>query len=417
MRIIHTSDWHLGQHFFSKSRLKEHQGFLTWLLEMVETHRVDAIVVAGDVFDTGSPPSYARQLYNQFIVDLQQHHCQLVVLAGNHDSVSTLNESTNLLACLNTYVIASSKEDIEKQVLTLNQYDEQGNVQPGCVLCAIPFLRPRDVMKTQAGQSSTQKQHALQQGIAEHYQQVYERARQIAQQHQPPLAVVATGHLTTIGASKTDSVRDIYIGTLDAFPANQLPPADYIALGHIHRSQKVTSSEHIRYCGSPIPLSFDELSSVKSVNLVELNQGLEQVTELAVPTFQPLKMIKGDLAEIEQQLLLLKDYDPSMPVWLDIEVATQEYLTDLQQRIEQLTKELPVEVLLLRRQKAKTTQAMTTQVKETLNELNAEEVFARRLELEAFDGVEQQQRLGRIKLKFSQVSSEAEKQLTELESH
>lgn len=108
MRILHTSDWHLGQNFYSKSREAEHQAFLDWLLETAQTHQVDAIIVAGDVFDTGSPPSYARTLYNRFVVNLQQTGCHLVVLAGNHDSVATLNESRDIMAFLNTTVVASA---------------------------------------------------------------------------------------------------------------------------------------------------------------------------------------------------------------------------------------------------------------------------------------------------------------------
>ncbi|GHK53849.1 hypothetical protein KPZU09_35850 [Klebsiella pneumoniae] len=98
MRLLHTSDWHLGQNFYSKSRAAEHDAFLTWLLDRAQEHEVDAIIVAGDIFDTGSPPSYARELYNRFVVQLQQTGCRLVVLAGNHDSVAMLNESRDILA-------------------------------------------------------------------------------------------------------------------------------------------------------------------------------------------------------------------------------------------------------------------------------------------------------------------------------
>lgn len=108
MRILHTSDWHLGQNFYSKSRAAEHEAFLGWLLETARTHEVDAIIVAGDIFDTGSPPSYARELYNRFVVNLQQTGCHLVIVAGNHDSVATLNESRDILAFLNTTVVASA---------------------------------------------------------------------------------------------------------------------------------------------------------------------------------------------------------------------------------------------------------------------------------------------------------------------
>ena len=137
MRILHTSDWHLGQNFYSKSREAEHQAFLDWLLETAQTHQVDAIIVAGDVFDTGSPPSYARTLYNRFVVNLQQTGCHLVVLAGNHDSVATLNESRDIMAFLNT--TWSPAPDMRRKSCLVATGRR-------AVLCPIPFLRPRDII-------------------------------------------------------------------------------------------------------------------------------------------------------------------------------------------------------------------------------------------------------------------------------
>jgi exonuclease SbcD len=397
MRLIHTSDWHLGQYFFTKSRAAEHQAFLRWLIEQVEQQQVDALIVAGDLFDTGSPPSYARELYNRFVVELQHTGCQLVILGGNHDSVATLNESRELLSCLNTTVIANAQTAIESQILVLKQRDGQ----PGAVLCAIPFLRPRDLLTSRAGESGTQKQQALQEAIAEHYHNLYQAACARRDALGLKLPIVATGHLTTVGVTTSDSVRDIYIGTLDAFPAQAFPPADYIALGHIHRAQNVAKSEHIRYSGSPIPLSFDELGKAKSVLMVNFADGaLQQVTALEVPTFQPMQLIKGDLQQIEQQLRQFADYQGELPVWLDIEVATQDYLSDIQRRIQQLADDLPVEVLLLRRSKEQRRLVIAQQDKETLNELSVGDVFERRLALESEMAEPRQQRMRQM---FQQV--------------
>ncbi|GAA3880643.1 exonuclease subunit SbcD [Gibbsiella dentisursi] len=397
MRLIHTSDWHLGQFFFTKTRAAEHQAFLHWLIAQVEQQQVDALIVAGDLFDSGSPPSYARELYNRFVVELQRTGCQLVVLGGNHDSVATLNESRELLSCLNTTVVASAQADLERQIVVLHQRDGQ----PGAVLCAIPFLRPRDLLTSQAGESGAQKQLALQDAITRHYQALYQAACDRRTELGMTLPIVATGHLTTVGVTTSDSVRDIYIGTLDAFPAQHFPAADYIALGHIHRAQTVAKSEHIRYSGSPIPLSFDELGTGKSVYLLDFADGqLQQVTSLAIPCFQPMQLIKGDLQQIEQQLQPFADYQGELPVWLDIEVATQDYLSDIQRRIQQMTEALPVEVLLLRRSKEQRRLAITQQDKETLNELSVDEVFERRLALEPeIDEARQQ----RIRLLFQQA--------------
>ena len=263
------------------------------------------------------------------------------MLAGNHDSVATLNESRELLACLNTRVITSATPGGEQQVLTLQQRDgTPGRCFPICV---------RAIFCAAGGQSGRDKQLSLLQAIEQHYQHCYAAAVAQREAMGSTLPIIATGHLTTVGVSKSDSVRDIYIGTLDAFPARAFPPADYIALGHIHRAQRIADSDHIRYSGSPIALSFDELGREKSVFLLEFSTRLESVTPLVIPSFQPMQMLKGAMAEIEQQLTAFHTYEGDLPVWLDIEITTQEYLSDLQRRIEQLTEALPVEVLLVRR--------------------------------------------------------------------
>lgn len=442
MRILHTSDWHLGQHFISKSRAAEHQAFIDWLLAQVSEQNIDAVIIAGDVFDTGTPPSYARKLYNYFVVEMSKLKCQLIVLGGNHDSVSTLDESKGLLAYLNTHVIANVQGDLSHQILVLN--DKHG--EAGAILCAIPFIRPRDVINSQAGESSTDKQQALGQAIADHYQALYSLAKQKRDEYKQPLPIIATGHLTAMGVKTSESVRDIYIGTLEAFPASAFPPADYIALGHIHRPQVVAKSEHIRYCGSPIPLSFDELGSKKQVLIADFDDGkLRSVEPLYIPRFQPMQVIKGDLASIQQQLVDLdeetnpvpsgtqttlsiipdiesesgstSDTDSlateddtkikkALPTWLCIEVSTQDYLDDLQQRIQDMTADMNVEVLQLRRARTGKQVRIEQQEKETLAELTVHDVFERRLALELFEGEVQQLRRSRIIDDFNQIVEE-----------
>lgn len=376
MRILHTSDWHLGQNFYSKSRATEHEMFLEWLLETAQSHDVDAIIVAGDIFDTGQPPSYARELYNRFVVNLQQTGCHLVIVAGNHDSVATLNESRDILAFLNTTVVASAGH--APQIL------KKRDGTPGAVLCPVPFLRPRDIVQSTAGLSGGEKQQHLLQSITDYYHQQYDEACTL--RGKLPIPVIATGHLTTVGASKSDAVRDIYIGTLDAFPAQNFPPADYIALGHIHRAQIIGGCDHIRYCGSPISLSFDETGKAKSVHLVSFIDGkLSAVETLEVPVTQPLAVLKGDLASITAQLEQYREAELNPPVWLDIEITTDDYLHDMQRKIQALTEDLPVEILLVRRSREQREKILLSAQRETLSELRVEEVFERRLSLEEID--------------------------------
>ncbi|MEZ8385844.1 exonuclease subunit SbcD [Vibrio splendidus] len=404
MKILHTSDWHLGQNFYNKSRKNEHERFLQWLLEQVTEHDIDAVIVAGDIFDTSTPPSYAREMYNKFVVDSNKIGCQLVLLGGNHDSVSVLKETQQLLKYMGADVIPNTNEDHATQVVELK--GKNGDVE--ALVCAIPFIRPRDVLTSQAGVTGVERQKQLGDAIKQHYQSVYDAAveKRATFENSEHMPIIATGHLTAMGVQQSDSVRDIYVGNLDGFAADGFPDADYIALGHIHRPQVVAKREYIRYCGSPIPLSFDELKSQKQVCVVEFVEGERTISQLPVPTFQPLAEIKGDLSEIESQLNQYIGLDSEQSVWLSIEVQAQDYLSDLQERMRALTEGLNVEVLQLRRARERRNQALEQESAETLSELSPMDVFTKRIALEEFETDSEKARLERMTVKFKQVMVE-----------
>ncbi|MBE8605878.1 exonuclease subunit SbcD [Vibrio cyclitrophicus] len=401
MKILHTSDWHLGQNFYNKSRKNEHERFLQWLLEQVTDHDIDAIIVAGDIFDTSTPPSYAREMYNKFVVDSNKIGCQLVLLGGNHDSVSVLKETQQLLKYMGADVIPNTNEDHATQVVELK--GKGGEVE--ALVCAIPFIRPRDVLTSQAGVSGVERQKQLGDAIKQHYKDVYDAAveKRDTFANRDTMPIIATGHLTAMGVKQSDSVRDIYVGNLDGFAADGFPNADYIALGHIHRPQVVAKREHIRYCGSPIPLSFDELKSQKQVCVVEFVEGERTISQLSVPTFQLLAEIKGDLSEIESQLSQYIGLEEGQSVWLSIEVRAQDYLSDLQERMRALTEDLNVEVLQLRRARERRNQSLEQESAETLAELTPIDVFEKRIALEEFESDTEKARLERMTVKFKQV--------------
>ncbi|WP_174362426.1 exonuclease subunit SbcD [uncultured Caballeronia sp.] len=383
MRILHTSDWHLGQYFLGHSRQIEHQKLIEWLVEQTRVHGVDSVLIAGDIFDTGAPPSYARELYYSLILALRDAGVGLTLLAGNHDSVAVLEESRNLLTALNTVVIPSVQDDPNEQVRVLNTRDGH----PGAIVCAIPFIRPRDVLQSIAGQSARDKQQSLQDAIHAHYQALFALAEEKRVELGAHLPIIATGHLTTVGASASESVREIYVGALEAFPTAAFPAADYIALGHIHRPQKVGGFEHIRYSGSPIALSFDEARQQKEMLLVDVSaDGLQSVTVLDVPCFQTLLSVKGSLKELEAAVEAVSaQAREGETIWLEIVVSADDYLSDLQTRIQKMTGNLPVEVLRVRRERSSTSSTLQSQARETLNELTPDDVFARRLQSETID--------------------------------
>lgn len=369
------------------SREREHTVLIDWLLAQVEEHAVDAVLIAGDIFDTGTPPSYARALYYRLIAQLHQRNVALLLLGGNHDSVSVLSESLPLMQHLNTTVIAATGTAAQ-HVVTLPL---RSTPQPGCIVCALPFIRPRDVLTSVAGQSAEDKQRSLQTAIQDTYAQVFAAAQALQSRHQAQhgvrLPIVATGHLTTVGANSNESVREIYVGALEAFPTAAFPPADYIALGHIHKPKKVGGLEHIRYCGSPIALGFDEAKQCKEVLLVDLDaNGLQSITPLATPVCQALASVAGNLKSLPAMLqALAAQGSQAHPVWLEVTVQEDDYLPDLAPRIEAMVKDLPMQVLRVKRQRGTATPQLLANAGEALDALTPNDVFARRLAQETID--------------------------------
>lgn len=404
MRLLHTSDLHLGQNFLGQSREAEHAAFLDWLVNQVQEHRADAVLVAGDVFDTGTPPSYAREQYNQFIVALRDTGARLVVLGGNHDSPAMLAESRGLLARLDTLVVPTLMQSPQEHVHRIPGRDGG----PGMILCAVPFIRSRDVSRSEAGQSAEDKRGAMMEGIAAHYARIHAAAVAMREAAGEPLPIVASGHLTTVGASTSDSVREIYVGSLNAFPTSAFPPAAYIALGHIHQPQKVGGLEHIRYSGSPIPLSFDEVGQDKQVLLVELEgEQLQSVTALPVPCFRVLGRVAGNLASLPEQLADVAAQVPDGALgWVEVTVKTDDYLPDLQSRVAAMVESLPLEVLRIRRKRDTVNAVINAADGQHLDELQPREVFAQRL---AQEEALPEARVERLQACFDQVLAAIER--------
>lgn len=387
MRLLHTSDWHLGQNFFGKTRQAEHAQLCRWLEQQVIELGIDIVIIAGDIFDTSTPPSYAREQYNQLIAALYKHNCQLVIVAGNHDSVAVLNESRQLLQHFNVQVLTQAQPESTQELVLIEQ---EGVAQ--AIICAIPFVRPRDVLLSQAGQSAEDKQQNLQQAIAQHYQYLFNQAQTLQKSLANPVPIIMTGHLTTVGASKTESVRDIYVGSLEAFPTNAFPAADYIALGHIHRPQIVSQTPNVRYSGSPIALSFDEANQHKQMWLLDFAQGvLSNIQSLAVPVWQPLFTVQGNLLQLEQKFkAIAEQLQAEQQAWLDVQVVDDDNYVDLTERVEALAENRAITILKVRRLR----NAPAVWQQETtysLAELNPEQVFATRLAQEQLTSEQLQQ--------------------------
>ncbi|MCX6840416.1 MAG: exonuclease SbcCD subunit D C-terminal domain-containing protein [Verrucomicrobia bacterium] len=254
MRILHTADWHLGARLVERDRLPEHAAFLDWLIETLRVEKIDALLVSGDVFDAANPPQDAVALYFDFLKRLADlKTAKAVITGGNHDSASHLNAPRELLKRFDVHVFGHAGEN---NVVDLG----------AAVVAAVPFLRERDLRQATAGETITAVHEQVRAAIRAHYATQLATCRALAQGR----LVIAMGHLTVLGATTSESERDIHIGNLGAVGADLFNGFDYTALGHLHRPQKVAGIETIRYSGSPIALSFSEAADPKSVVILDL---------------------------------------------------------------------------------------------------------------------------------------------------
>jgi exonuclease SbcD len=383
MRVLHTADWHLGQHFLTgQERLTEQRAFLDWLLATVQAQEVEALVLAGDVFDTTSPSHAAQELYYDFLVRMQGTCCRdIVVVGGNHDSPTLLNASRRLLRALRIHVVGGAPTDPAEQIVSL------AGSGPGLVVCAVPFLRDRDLRLSMAGETPDERQFRIRESIAGHYLALSEHdlVRRLREQDVP---VLATGHLYAAGGEAREGAeRDVHIGGLGVVGAEHFPVAfDYVALGHLHRPQIVGGREHIRYSGSPVPLSFTEADDKQQVLLLDFaGAGPPQITALPVPVTRRLQRFHGELDEVEAAIIAYDNSAFALVAWADVLVRSDEPSAEVQRRVQAALKERRDQVLAprgVRHQRATEAPDATTAATapiEHLHELTVDEVFRRRV--------------------------------------
>jgi len=385
MRIIHTSDWHLGRTLNNRKRYDEQSAFLNWLANYIEDEHVEALLIAGDVFDTTTPSNRAQELYYTFLCRIARSCCRnVVVIGGNHDSPSFLNAPKELLKALNVFVVGSITENPEDEVIVLRDIDNK----PKVIVCAVPYLRDRDIRTVEAGETIEDKNAKLIEGIRNHYSKIFliaEKKREELlkvmnnENGSSKTPIIAMGHLFTTGGKtvEDDGVRELYVGTLAHVGESVFPEGiDYIALGHLHIPQQVKNSEKIRYSGSPIPMGFGE--GTKKLVLVELHEKMK-TKEIEIPCFQELKRVCGSLAEIRDKINILKTEKST--AWLEIVYNGEEIVPNLRDIIEEFIEDSELEIRKIKNQRTIDEIKSKWEDSEVLDELDELEVFNKCLEV------------------------------------
>ena len=341
MRILHTSDWHIGKKLKEHDRTDEYRKFFDWLADIIASEKIDVLISAGDIFDNRNPSIESQEIYYSFLGKIAGNTCRHVVItAGNHDSAAFIDAPSALMERCDVSVVGRSSEN---EIITLN--DAQGKLE--LIVCAVPFLHEDDIKMTGESENFEDSVKKIRAGIAEHYAKIFDKARELQSGFDVP--IVAMGHLflDTSRRQNDEGERTLYLGTAievrkDIFPDD----IAYTALGHLHSPQKVGRS-NIRYSGSPIALTFGELDVKKSVSIIDFDgKNFAGVREIHVPVFQKMERISGNMAGIEREIRAFIDKNES--TWLEVMYTGNEAVGDLRERLDEIVKGSLVEVLSIR---------------------------------------------------------------------
>lgn len=393
MKLIHTADWHLGQSLHDHSRAFEHDRFLAWLLDQIEATHADALIVAGDIFDVVSPSSEAQEQYYGFLAACRARFPELdvVIIGGNHDSAARLDAPRTLLGALNIRVVGGLplREDgaVDPGRALIPLTDRNGGVAAHVI--AVPFMRRRELPRNTGSSAESAPLDAAHARLVEGHRALYralvDAALDKRKRHE---ALVATGHLyMTEGRISELSERKIQVGYQHALPADVFPEElAYVALGHLHRAQAVGNQEHIRYSGSPIPLSLAEHGYEHQVVLVEL-EGSEfaAAKPLYVPRAVDILRVPeehGPLSEVKKRLAALgarptsrpESEDDNLRPLLEVRVLLEKAEPRLRAEIEEALKGVWVRLLRIDVRRPENEQSLPVRRRD-LDEIEPVEVF------------------------------------------
>jgi len=383
MKILHTSDWHLGHRLHEQSQYNEQKKFLDWLIQYIDAEKIDVLLVSGDIFDTAHPSTQSLELFYRFLAKLHRYtSCNNIIMtAGNHDAPGTLNAPAQFTRFFNIHLIGKATGNPEDEIIEINIHGEK------LVVAAVPFLRDRDIRRAIAGENATEMQNRYRTALTNHYNELAEFINN--KYDTDKIFSIAMGHLFATGAQTSDSEKRIYVGGLGDISAEDFPNTfNYIALGHLHRPQQIGGKEYIRYSGTPYPLSFSEAGSEKKIILI--NTGKNQaakIDEIKVPAFRKLCRISGNLENIYQKLEDIALKNNEYETWVEVNLNDERPLRNAYTLINEHIKDLPIKALSVRNLQAQKQVDITRIEAEDrkLTELQPDEVFQKKCKEQGFN--------------------------------
>ena len=321
MKILHTSDWHIGRRLHGESLVASHEQFLTWLhSEVIGDVKPDLLVVAGDIYDRGIPPTEAIELFEDTLAEINKHGIQVLITSGNHDSRVRLGSNTRFMSGLGLHFRTRLHEVAKPVIVPSDDFD--------LLAYGIPYLEP-DIDTGPDLERQWQVEASQSAALAEAMRRINLDVKSREAKSSKPLRVVVATHAFVEGATKSDSernIKDIRVGGLGQANASVFAGADYVAMGHIHRPHakseiKGPGSTLLRYSGSPMPFSFSERNDEKQVLQIEITaDGVKDsgIQSIQAPKIRGMKQIEGTMQE------LMSDQHPASSDWLKVVLIDKE---------------------------------------------------------------------------------------------
>lgn len=315
MKLLHTSDWHLGKRLFKLERTQEHELYLDWLFKIIKENEIDYLLICGDVFDTPTPPHFAQEMYYEFLYRLSINTtCEVLIIAGNHDSGQLLEAPKKILKDLRITIWGKLSDNPQNHWMTLTK----GNVSLD--VCAIPFFRSYEILNVDDKNSLD--------GLSRYF--TYQG---------PNPKLLMLHHLAGI-VEGTGSEQVISLSGIDCIPTDFLKQFDYVAMGHIHKSMKI--SNNIFYCGSPLPMRFSE-KQTKEIRIIEIDENGLKSSPIEIPVFRKLFLLEvdeGNWAQTIQDLEIENGLKPVVEIKMTLTKPVIGLIDEIKKELEKKEIEL-----------------------------------------------------------------------------
>ena len=387
MKILHTSDWHIGKQLQKIDLTSEMELFFDWLVGIIQKEKIELLLVSGDVFDQSNPSQNSLTQYYDFLKRMVPFKCKVVITGGNHDSASMLNAPKQILELVDVKVVGGAVENIKDLFFSFP------NGKNELVVAAVPYLRDRDIRKAAPGESYADKIEQIREGLKAYFGEV----NAYFQDNYTDAKFILMGHLYVQGAKNSDSERQIQIGNqagVEQGIFGSVP--NYVALGHIHKPYAVSKSNNIYYSGSPIGLSFSEKEDVKQVNIVDTSVKNVAVSILPVPKFRKVICFQGTFNEVANAVKAFKN-DCPLDAIAELVIKEPKETVGIIQNVEDLMLNHGIEGLVIAKRRTFFDEQLlggsnVFSSNEDVADFTPKQMFERRLELEStFDDDKKEQ--------------------------